>query len=97
MGTTDTSFVTGVTVRSLTSDGTSLYMSAYDGTDLSQSPGQIIRKNLSSGVIDTLATGLRSPTAVRYDPQSGNLYFLEGGTPGAQYKNGTLKVIANIH
>jgi hypothetical protein len=36
-------------------------------------------------------------SAVRYDPQAGNLYFLEGGTIGAQYKNGTLKVIAHIH
>jgi glucose/arabinose dehydrogenase len=59
--------------------------------------GQIIRKNLSTGGIETIAVGLRNPSAVRYDPQSGNLYFLEGGTEGAQYKDGTLKVIVNLH
>jgi hypothetical protein len=89
-GGTDTSFVTGVTALSLTSDGTFLYMSEF-------LTGQIIRKNLSTGGIETIAVGLRNPSAVRYDPQSGNLYFLEGGTEGAQYKDGTLKVIVNLH
>lgn len=90
MGGSDTSFVTGVTVGSLTSDGTFLFMSDF-------LTGQILRKNLTTGALETIATGLRNPTALRYDPQSGNLYFLEGGTPGAQYKNGRLGVIANLH
>lgn len=85
----DTPVRTGVGVTSLTSDGTFLYCAEYFND-------RITRMNLATGAVDTLAEG-PSPTAVRYDARSGKLYFLEGGTEGAHYKDGALRVVTNLH
>jgi hypothetical protein len=39
--------------------------------------------------------GLNGPIHVRYDPATGDLYFLETGTEAGRYKDGTLRVIVH--
>lgn len=58
--------------------------------------GKVGRISVSGRTDGTLASGLKSPIAVRWDGAAGKLYFLEAGTIGGQYKDGTLKVITGI-
>jgi hypothetical protein len=54
----------------------------------------IARVDLATGAqTQAMQSGLNGPRNVRYDPVSGNLYFLEIGTSAAQFKDGTLRVI----
>jgi len=39
------------------------------------------------------AAGLAGPLAVRYDPGTGRLYFLEGGSAAGQFKDGAFKAV----
>jgi len=55
--------------------------------------GTLGRINLATKADETIASGLHEPQAVRYDAATNKLYFVEGGTNAAQYKDGTLKVI----
>lgn len=73
-------------VSSLTPAGTQLYYADYLG-------GLIGRIDLQTHAADTIVTGLAGPLAVRYDPVTGRLYFLEGGTTGGQFKDGAFKAI----
>lgn len=59
--------------------------------------GKIGKINISSKADETIATNLHSPTAVRWDAAASKLYFLEAGTSGNGYKDGTLRVITGIH
>ena len=88
-GTSDQLLIGNVSSTSVTSDGTFLYYADF-------SSGRINRMNLTTGAVETIASGLATPQAVRFDAQSRSLYFLEGGTEGAQFKDGTLKVIPNL-
>jgi hypothetical protein len=60
------------------------------------SAGKVGRINISTKSDLTLASGLHSPLAVRWDGTHGKLYFLEAGTDAGEYKDGTLKVITGI-
>jgi hypothetical protein len=55
--------------------------------------GIVGRINMQTKTDETLLSGLNHPNCVRFDQSSGRLYFLEGGTNAAQYKDGTLKYI----
>jgi hypothetical protein len=58
--------------------------------------GYIGRLELQTLAVDTVAANLDGPRAVRYDEQSGVLYFLESGTTENEFKDGALKVIVGL-
>jgi hypothetical protein len=64
-----------------------LYYANYFG-------GTIGRIHLSDMYNETILTGLNGPIAIRYDAANDRIYFLEAGTNGAKFKDGTLKVLS---
>ncbi|MBI3500941.1 MAG: T9SS type A sorting domain-containing protein [Bacteroidetes bacterium] len=58
--------------------------------------GTVGRVNLQTMADQILLSGLNAPINVRYDAGTNSLFFLESGTDGAQYKDGTLKVLRNV-
>jgi len=77
-------------VESMSASSTYLFYADLAG-------GKIGKINISSKADETIATNLHSPTAVRWDAAASKLYFLEAGTSGNGYKDGTLRVITGIH
>jgi hypothetical protein len=92
----DEVFIDNATVYSLTSDGTYLYYAEvlYDGPTFVDS--WIRRKHLATGAVETIADLAAEVTAVRFDAETGTLFFLEGGTQGNEFRDGALKSIAGL-
>jgi outer membrane protein assembly factor BamB len=55
--------------------------------------GTVGRIDLNTKSDETLVSSLNGPINARYDESSNKLYFLEVGTQGGEFKDGTLKVI----
>ena len=76
-------------VMSLSAASDRLFYADYFG-------GKIGMINLTTKADSTLLSGLHYPNRVRWVPSTRRLYFVECGTEGAQYKNGTLQVVKGI-
>ena len=79
-------FIPGRDAMSMSFGGGYLYYADYF-------EGTLGRIDISTKINQTLKSGLNNPIGVRYDEVSNKLYFLEAGTQGGQYKDGTLKVL----
>ncbi|MEJ2541149.1 MAG: Ig-like domain-containing protein, partial [Gemmatimonadota bacterium] len=49
-----------------------------------------------SAVPQSVASGLQEPATVRYDPATASLWVLTSGTPGNEYRDGTLTVMREL-
>lgn len=77
-------------IYGLTSDGESLYYA----NPLAGTIGRLhFNDDTEQWEDDTLMGGLNHPLKVRYDAQTGRLYFVEGGTSENQFQDGTLRYI----
>ena len=76
-------------VMSMSFSSLYLYYADYFG-------GTVGRINLNTMDDETLLFGLNCPKSIRFDPTTGNLYFVEFGSGANQYKDGTLQVIYAI-
>lgn len=86
---TSTRLIQQTGVISLTSDGEHLYYAELPA-------GQIARLDLQTMAVDTIATQLASPTALRYQTSTSNLFLLESGTAASEFKDGALKVVSGL-
>jgi hypothetical protein len=85
IGATNELVFSGASVTTLTSDGTYLFYGDIDGN--------LRRRNLSTGAVETLFAGPGQINAARYDAESQTVFFLRSGTAAAQYKDGSLNSI----
>ena len=85
IGATNELVFSGASVTTMTSDGTYLYYGDLDGN--------LRRRNLSTGAVETLFAGAGHINAARYDAESQTVFFLRSGTAAAQFKDGSLNAI----
>jgi len=82
-------FVNKPKVLSVSLSSEYLYYADYFG-------GTVGRINIQTKADETVVSSLNGPICVRFDQASNRLYFLEAGTDAVQFKDGTLKFVADI-